>query len=286
MRNRKLKAILSFTLILSFKLITAQSFQVPIYFEDAAGQNDTIVVGYDITGSYGIDPALGEIDIRDSAYSKPFEVRAAIYDYYTDWPNLPRIIESKKMIIGYVCFDPTYFDEANSVMLVIKSDHWPVDLSWDNSLFQETCNRLDIVDCTPGGWFDVCGPGHPYQILEIPNSEPVRATYFGTEFQIETDDGTLQALFLRFNRAGSATKDVSHVDMNVIPNPSQSLFQLDYPMSPGDKINITDLMGNPIRFTYQNKVVDLLDAPDGMYLVNVKMNTGQMVSKRILKTVR
>jgi hypothetical protein len=221
--------------------VKGQSFELPIYFEDATGQKDTIVVGYDINGSYGIDPALGEVDILDSAYAKPLEVRAAIYDYYTEWPLLPRIIESKKMIIGYVCFDPSYFDEANAIMMVIKSNNWPIALSWDKTLFQEICNRLDIVDCTPGGWFDVCGPGHPYQILEMSLTDT--ATYLGSEFQIETDEDTLQALFLRFYKFGSATKEVSEVDMNFFPNPNQSLFQLDYPLAPDDKIMVTGSNG-------------------------------------------
>lgn len=272
-----------FIAILSLNFeVKGQSFELPIYFEDAIGQKDTMVVGYDINGSYDIDLALGELDILDSAYSKPLEVRAAIYDYYSESPRLQRIIESKKMIIGYVCFDPSYFDEANAIMVVIKSNNWPITLSWDKTLFQETCNRIDIVDCTPGGWFDVCGPGHPYQILNMTLIDT--ATYFSSEFQIETDEDILQALFLRFYKAGSGTKDVSHVDMNFYPNPNQSLFQIDYALSSDDKIQVTDLMGKPILFTYQNQLIELLDAPDGMYIVTVKLHTGQVVSEKVLKT--
>src|SRR6187431_2411577 len=89
-----------------------QHFELPIYFEDSAGHKDTIVLGYDSLATYAIDTSFGEINIIDSAYADTMEVRAAIYDYAI-WPELPRVLESKRMIVGNVCSYPSSTGEGN-----------------------------------------------------------------------------------------------------------------------------------------------------------------------------
>jgi hypothetical protein len=42
----------------------------------------------------------------------------------------------------------------------------------------------------------------------------------------------------------------------------------------------------PILFTYHNQQIELQDAPDGLYIVTVKLNTGQMISKKVIKKSR
>jgi hypothetical protein len=186
------------------------------------------------------------------------------------------------MIIGYVCFDPDYFDEANAIMMVIKSDQWPVTLSWDKTLFQDVCDNISIVDCTPGGWFDVCGPGHPYSFLEMSLTDT--ATYFDSEFNIEANGDTLRVLFLKFYEFGSGTEVISKDNkVNYFPNPHQSTFHLDYTLSSGDHIHITDLMGKPVVFTYNNHQIELPDVPDGMYVVFLQLNTGEVIAKKVIK---
>ncbi len=279
----KLKQYLIIALIaLVCQSIFGQHFEIPVYFEDSAGNKDTIILGYDIMATYGIDTSFGEIDLLDSAYSDDLEVRPAIYDYW-DWPTLPRIIESKKMIIGYVCYDSTYFDEANSIMVVIKSNKWPITITWDKSLFQETCNNLDIIDCTPGGWFDVCGGGHPYTLLEIRLNDT--ASYYDTEFKIETSEDTLSALFFRFfNDFESAIDNQHKKNIALFPNPTNGLIHLDAELHPDDKVSISDLSGRAISFTFYNQKIDLSFAPNGMYILTLKFHTGESVIFKIFKT--
>ncbi|MBC6993351.1 T9SS type A sorting domain-containing protein [Neolewinella lacunae] len=206
-------------MMLLSSILYGQSFSIPIYFEDAIGNRDTIVLGYAADGGYGIDPELGEVDLLDSAYVRAFEVRASIYDYDKIRDEDPRVIESKKMVIGYVCTDPSYFSEANSIMAVIKCDNWPITLTWDKSKFQETCDFMNIVDCTPGGWFDVCGGGHPFLNIEMEETDTVM--YYDAEFKIEAGEDTLSALFFPYGGVNilSVAEQVEKGRVVPYPNP-------------------------------------------------------------------
>lgn len=42
---------------------SGQTFSFPMYFSDALGNKNTLVIGYDINASYGIDSAFGEENI-------------------------------------------------------------------------------------------------------------------------------------------------------------------------------------------------------------------------------
>lgn len=260
----------------------AQHFEIPIYFEDSSGQSDSLVLGYDELASYGIDSAFGEIDLIDSAYTNDFEVRAAIYDYGANWHELPRIIESKKMIVSNVCSFPSSTGEENAIMVVIKSQYWPVTIRWDNSLFQEECNFIDIVDCTPGGWFDVCGGGHPHTLFEMRLADSV--SYYDTEFKIDTEQDTLSALFFRFYKdLDSGVKDEYEMANILFPNPTTGLISLDYELAADDNIRITDIFGRSIPFTFNNQQIDLSFAQDGLYLLTLKLQTGVSIVKKIIK---
>ncbi len=264
--------------------LCGQGFEIPIYFEDSAGQKDTIVLGYDPLASYAIDASFGEINIIDSSYNDDFEVRAAIYDYeyFFEHGVLPRVIESKKMIVGNVCSNPSYTGEDNSIMVVIKSQHWPITIRWDNTLFQEECNFIDIIDCTPGGWFDVCGGGHPYMFFEMRLTETV--SYYDTEFKIETEQDTLSTLFFRFySDFESGVEDVPDSRVVFFPNPTKGLITFDRPLNTDDNISVSDIMGRPVSFNLRNQGVDLSSAPEGMYILTVKLHTGESVAMKVIK---
>jgi Secretion system C-terminal sorting domain len=188
------------------------------------------------------------------------------------------------MIIGYVCSDSSYFDEANSFMVVIKTNHWPINISWDKSLFLESCNKLQIIDCTAGAWFDVCGGGHPYLLLEMNQSDT--ASYYDTEFKIETGEDTLSVLFFSFFNDiwSSVSGEIIKKKIRVFPNPTNESVYLDYPIASDDKIIITDISGRTIPFILSNQLLDLKDAPEGIYILTITLHTGETVATKIFKT--
>lgn len=281
-----MKAKEHFLLVISFCFccdLFGQHFEIPVYFEDSAGYKDTIVLGYDPLASYDIDTSFGEINIIDSSYNDNFEVRAAIYAYDgNNYGYLPRIIESKKMIVGNVCSNPSSTGEGNAIMVVIKSQNWPISMQWDSALFQVDCNFIVIVDCTPGAWFDVCGAGHPHLFFEMRLSDSV--SYYDTKFKIETEQDTLSALFFRFfSDFGSGVDDAPESKIGFFPNPTQGLITFDHPLNTDDKIIVTDIMGKPVSFNYSNEELVLIHNPDGIYILTVKLHTGESVVIKVIK---
>jgi hypothetical protein len=55
-------------------------FLTTLYFEDAAGNQDSIEFGYDYTATEGMDAAFGEYELTDP-FDPVFEVRAASRDF-------------------------------------------------------------------------------------------------------------------------------------------------------------------------------------------------------------
>ncbi|MCB0375492.1 MAG: hypothetical protein KDD04_06205, partial [Sinomicrobium sp.] len=53
---------------------TAQ-FETTLYFEDAVGNRDSVIVGYDTLATHDIDPEFGEQELV-SPFDSVFEVRA------------------------------------------------------------------------------------------------------------------------------------------------------------------------------------------------------------------
>ena len=102
------------------------------------------------------------------------------------------------MIIESDCVYPTLYDEVNSIMVLIKSANWPIVISWDSTLFQDSCRAMAIIECEPGGWFDVCGGNNRFLVLEM--EEINRFSFVRTVYTIPTETDTLFALFFPLSR--------------------------------------------------------------------------------------
>jgi len=281
----KITKIISSLLLLLLSLSTyGQEFILPIFFEDSIGNKDTVIIGYDTNATYSIDEDFDEVDIIDSSYNEEFEVRASIYDYNELWENDGRIIESKIMIIGNVCNDPNYYGESNSIMVLIKSDHWPITVRWNSDLFQEQCNFTEIVNCKPGGWFDVCGEV-PTQI-EMMEQDSV--TYIDTDYKLELENDTLRGLFFPFyNSINVSVEDKIEEDKIILfPNPSSDEVEFKIGSEDGqfDNINIKifDKSGKEIMSLNVNEKIDISTWLNGVYYYmiyesNILLKSGKFV---------
>ena len=61
--------------LLSAQIVTAQEFSFQMYFEDAAGNKDTLTIGYDPNGTDTIDAQFGEANIISTLPDSAFDLR-------------------------------------------------------------------------------------------------------------------------------------------------------------------------------------------------------------------
>ena len=160
-----MKTIIILTLLLcwqdqSVAQITPM-FQTDIYFEDAKGNKDTITIGFDtLAAGSMLNPDFGELDIT-TPFDSIFEVRAAhLYDF--GWGNQPYALSKK--IIGFAenAINNTSCYGGTPVLLLIHVKHQPVTISWDQSIFSNSCLRPSFLTpdrmyqmINPWDWFDM-----------------------------------------------------------------------------------------------------------------------------------
>jgi hypothetical protein len=83
-----------------------EEFSFELYFEDAIGNKDTLLLGYDPLATDSIDVAFGEVNIINQPWSSVFEVRAG--DDNDIWHPPGGVVQvpnyqSKKQIIDKSC---------------------------------------------------------------------------------------------------------------------------------------------------------------------------------------
>ena len=287
---RTIRPILLLVLAFCSFIAKGQHFELPIFFEDANGNKDTLILGYDITASKGMDAALGEKDILGTHYTKPFEVRASMYDYQNIREGDPRINESKKMMIESSCVEPTLYDEENSIMVLIKCDNWPIKISWDNTLFQDSCRAMSIVECRPGGWFDVCGGNNSFDVLEMKNKNMVSIVQ--TEYSIATQTDTLFALFFPLSRKidVGVEKPSLHEIVSVYPNPASRSIIINQGEITDMTYQLIDMQGAvikslPIPYAHHNVIWDISDVDSGSYVLTM-LQGGKVIGTQKQLVVR
>lgn len=117
----------------------APRFQMTLYFHDAIGHQDSVVVGYDETASFNIlNPQFGEQAIT-TPFDSVFEVRATHADDNT-YITSKKIIENYELGIGDTC------GASAGVNVFIRCKYPPVTIYYDTALVNSSfCHRNMIL---------------------------------------------------------------------------------------------------------------------------------------------
>ena len=113
-------------------------FIMPVWFEDAMGNRDTIWVGGDPTASYdNINSQFGEVEIL-APFDSVFEVRA-VHGFDDDWKTSKIIVEGTDSPGG--CILPAH------TRLMIHAKYLPVTISWDTTYLLDNypCNINTVL---------------------------------------------------------------------------------------------------------------------------------------------
>lgn len=119
-------------------------FETTLWFTDAMGNTDSVVVGYDPDAKWDtLNPQFGEVLI-DTPFDSVFEVRAS-FDY--GWTPEPQKQFTKKKIsraekefwVSEPCFD------IWPLGIHIYARHYPVTVKWNMDDFRTQCRTLTFL---------------------------------------------------------------------------------------------------------------------------------------------
>ncbi|MCC5924853.1 MAG: T9SS type A sorting domain-containing protein [Crocinitomicaceae bacterium] len=285
-------------LLLSHCALTQEEFSFTLYFEDAVGNKDSLILGYDENGTQLLDEQFGEVDISDQPWDSVFEVRASNLLNYTDmeaWPSVnPPAFQSKKQIVVQPecpsgCY--THTPEPPSLSIGIKAKNFPITITWDYTIFeQDTC-----LYGTHISWEQFAMSKVPAFTLNSSLLFELSGfiNYFSESYFIQESD-TIGILWLQFcSEHFLSTQEIIQGDHSdkvmVYPNPASDQIQIT--ISEENKtirsVDIMDFNSNRIikkDFTQNDlpKTIDITKLHAGVYFVRIHFQN-YSITKKILK---
>ena len=266
-----------------------QEFSFQMFLEDATGQKDTLVFGYDANASDSIDASFGENDISNVPFGDTFEARIIRFDYddvdFDLFMTGSSSFHLKKQIKAKACTEEE-FPLVSAVHL--SNAQYPVMVSWESNLFDDACLKQSLItDWHPGGWFDAVFGGEqgPFYMRDHDTVEFSETTH---KFISESNDttGVLFFTMASVNNIISSVPDAKTVEwFDVYPNPTSGLVYIES-MKSEKEINHTvlyNLAGKKINIRRNNNSLNLNALPEGIYFIVVEFEDGITLKKRILK---
>src|SRR5690554_7621468 len=121
-------------------------FEFQLYFEDAAGNRDTVTLGYDQLATDTINSQFGEVNLLNTPWGNGLDVRIGNLIYHDGaWGvtnNTPPIYDfsdsinentylTKKKIIEHVC-DLQFENASRRVSIQFTSNDFPIVVKWED----------------------------------------------------------------------------------------------------------------------------------------------------------
>lgn len=287
-----MKRLPLFLLLCICTTISAQQFAFTIHFQDAAGNRDSIVLGYDANATSGIDTLWDEINISETPSNNGLDVRIT-----DDWENMyyqniPGTFQTKKQIIRENCSFDTLFPRQ---VISIHTLHWPVTASWDSTLFEPFCrNGSFFTGANPGGWWDVGTPSQLHfqefdtdrQVTFYENNVNPSESYYGYINQFGDILSVFWQMFIpqgfvdNTNEPGNAAAGVK-----IFPNPTTGdLFVETLPdFGAVQTIDILTITGQSVLSVSNKHSISINHLQRGAYLIRVSNDRGQNHFCRVLK---
>lgn len=274
--------IFLFSILIFSNQAFSQQFSFQLMFEDAVGNQDSLIIGYDMNGTNDIDLVFNEENIINLPLNSTFDVRIS-----NEWQNryyntIPGTFHTKKQIIETAC------DSWFSLNCIdIYSNNWPVTITWDSTLFDNEClNGSVFTSITPGGWWDTGGfraellASNSYTFS--PNFDFVNENYS----YINDSGDTLNVFWLQFADSTLLSAQIEENYENQI-----SIFQdivnnvlvvkldpLEYKV---EKIELFDLTGKLQETNICDSVIDISKIESGMYFINIIIEDRKTINRKI-----
>jgi hypothetical protein len=262
-----------------------QQFSFQMFFTNAIGKKDTITLGYAVGATDSIDAAFGEVNIIGVPRDTAFDVRIT-----NEWRNRNRLggagsYHTKKQII-----------ESRNLKIQaidIYTKHWPVTVTWDNALFNDSYRNGSVfTSITPGGWWDTRSPSNLYrQILSVRGSATFTSNnsrLLNTNYSYTQGSDTIPVFWQAFGNLSLLSTPVEESAaqaVKVFPNPFSN--QLDFTAAENEQMTVSlyDFLGQQVlQQTFTNATtLNTQQLADGIYFFKLCNNKGIVKNGKILK---
>ena len=286
--------ILTVLFFLVVTLTNGQEFSFSMYFEDAAGNKDTLVLGYDLNATDSIDNLFGEINIISQPLNNDFDVRVTDELWKRNYnPPLTPTYHTKKQIIRHPCYPVGFGYPVMSIDF--KCTHWPVTVSWDSTLFADSCRTQSLFTSQhPGGWWD--GMTMFSDLFRVVLNEDSDVTFTCNHEVGEVsewtsymnDYGDTISVFwvgLGYNLLSTDIdeNEKQSIDyyFNIVSN--SLTIKLDNENKWIERIQLSDLSGKTIQTTVMTHDIDISKLNKGLYLCRFTTNDKETETFKFIK---
>ncbi len=276
------------------------TFSTTIWFEDAIGNIDSVIIGHDSMATLDIDPEYGEVELTEP-FNSLFEVRAGTL---INWP-MPtggwsreklskKIITSAEQVIGGAadgCWG------GPDILIYIWAKNQPVKVFWDKSEFENQCAQGSLLTehytdqlATPYDW----SRDTFFKCLSVENNLTVNsANWHHVNIEKEVESLGLQTIFgLRYFQQPypgwtpcNEIVDVEKVeiDRNLVlyPNPTYNVLNIN-----SENIKsaiIYDFQGKQVSHIGQSSKINVEYLSNGIYFLEIFDNNGIRQIKKFIK---
>jgi hypothetical protein len=260
------------------------TFQFTLYFTDAKGNQDSIVLGYasDAHNIDFIDAQYGEHDVTDIPFDTVLDVRVYMFRYYNTSLYLDKQIIYNQCLVG----------GSSANYLVIYTKYPPLKISWNNDLFYSydyPCHDYAYI-CADGGPFVDCFDCPSIMYLQFANYRNVtfQEYYSYAKTPVLLADGTTGDAYNYFFGFSDkpwtvlSTKDSGASALQIYPSIAQEAVQLVGDFEAGASVQVMSTTGimYPCTSTPTSKgfSVDVSQLPSGMYMVHIPMQAGKQTA--------
>lgn len=272
-----------------WKFSFSQTFSFEMYFEDATGEKDTLIFGYDAIATDSIDLSFQEINIISQPWSNQFEARITVNDPPStfdieEYMSVPEVGHLKKQIKKEDCIDQNLYIS----MIQLKNAVYPVSVTWDNSLFNDQCRINSIItDWHPAGWFDAfVGSNSPQLPFELNYVDSASFIYTSIH-NVNSNEDTLDVLFFALgneNQVFLGLDELEDKGLSIYPNPSNGLLNMNINGSQHIKsVALFDIGGQKFNVLMLSNMLDLSELSSGIYFIEVQFNSGEKETIKVIK---
>jgi hypothetical protein len=286
-----MKTLLLFLQITISFIVYGQQFSFQMFFTDAIGNKDTITLGYDITATDSIDAALGEVNIINIPRDTSFDIRISNEWKKRSWFGVGTY-HTKKQIIPYTCMN---FSNNNIQTVDIYTKHWPVTVTWNKLLFNDSCKIGSVfTSINPGGWWDTGSPSNLYQkkmaVYDSATFTSNVSSWFNKNYSYIQGADTIPVFWqaiapLKIHYTSINENAVQQSSIKAFPNPFSNQLTFSHTENKQATISLYNFIGQQMyqkTFT-NNATINTEQFETGIYFYELRNDKGVIKTGKVVK---